>query len=329
MFFSRLKILCCFLLPLSAGLLSASENFNFSLDLDFGLLNGHIYEYVFHDINQNTDHMESMLDWDVKNIPYFELSAQTDLWKYVYVGFDGKIGVPKSSGNMQDYDWLNSVGGGGDIYPAWKSKSPFELTNYSKHNNNLTSYYCVNFSVGGNIPLLGNSVKITPFLSYDYWFIGFDGSKGYGEYKSNNFVREYFNGSVISYKQEYNSFLLGTTVSGTVFNNFYLEGTLMISPMMVYNVSIDNHKVRNVIFIDIINNAFEIKGQLQAKYKFNNLLNFGIKSSIQYIPVSKGYDYMNPPQKDGKYYITNPEPGVQGGTSSFLWTFSLNCGLTL
>lgn len=330
MHFTKLKKLFCIcILPLSAGTLFASENFNLSLDLDFGLLNGHVYEYVFDDSNQNTDHMESKLDWDVKNIPYFELSAQADIWKYVYVEADAKIGIPKSSGNMQDYDWLNSMATSyPDIPDSWADDPATELTNYSKHNNSLLSYYDVNIFLGGNITIPSTSVKITPFLNYNYWFIGFDGSNGYREYKIENFERKYYKQSVISYKQEYNSLLLGTTVSATFNQSFFISGSLMFSPMLNFNTSIDNHKTRNDVFIDLINNTFEVKAKVQAKYIYNDLLNFGLKSSIQYIPVAKGADYMNPPQKDGKYYLGKPAEGVQGGTSSFLWTLSISCGIT-
>lgn len=311
--------------PFSA---SSGIPLSFTFDLDLGLLNGSVSEYVFYEECENTDHMVSRLDWDVQNIPYFELSAKVDGWKYLFIGAEGKIAIPKSSGNMQDYDWLNSIGGEKGMFPSWKNESPFELTNYSKHNNKLLDYYTFNFAVGGNILIPSTTIKITPFLSYDYWFISFDGYDGYKDYKSENHVIKTYSGSVISYKQEYQSFMLGTTVSGTFFNRLYLDGTLMLSPMMVYNVSIDNHKARNDYFIDVINNAFEVKAEIQAKYLFNDLLKFGLKSSIQYIPVSKGFDYVNPTQKNGKFYLGTPEEKTQGGTSSLLWTFSLNCALT-
>ena len=77
---------------------------------NISLLNGSISEYVFTPASHNTDDVLSRLDWDVKNVPIVSASVDLTLFKYAYFNLGAGFGFPStSSGNMQDYDWLNCI----------------------------------------------------------------------------------------------------------------------------------------------------------------------------------------------------------------------------
>lgn len=306
--------------------LTAGENFSLNLDAGFGFLNGSISEYVFDKRCLNKDNMLSRLNWDVSWIPYFEAEANADIYKYFHFSAVGKIGIPKTSGYMQDYDWLNR-----DFHhSSWFSDPPDQLTNYSKHTNQVEEYYGVSFLLGGNIDLPEKNIKIIPFLAYDYWYIQFEAFDGFSNYKIESpdiFEFHTYKGSVISYKQEYNTVLLGAKLLYSPSPLFVLDTSIMISPFLTFNTSLDNHKARGDYFLDTIKNAFEIKGKIKASYYANKNITIGFSSSIQFIPVSRGYDY-NPTVVDGVIYVDldSPLPNILGGTSSILWDFSINIG---
>lgn len=313
-------ILCLFSLFLFSKVWSL-ENFELSLSQSYEIMNGNIYEYVFADEIKNTNHLESLLNWDVNTISVFSFNVQADIFKYCHIDFNSKTACPGFSGKMQDYDWLNS-----DPYnPQWKNDDPCELTNYSCHENSLEKYYDISISLGYNFLFPKTNLIITPFLSYDYWLITMKGNDGYRTYKRENWEKINMTGAVISYTQEYNTFLLGIKARCEFNKTFNLDSSLMISPMMVYNVSADHHIKKSTYYLDLINNAFEIKATLNGNCRLNKYLAFGIKSSIQYIPLATGDDYNAYVNTDGKYVIDDfPVSGVQGGTSSILWTFGIN-----
>ena len=130
---------------------------------NISLLNGSISEYAFDSASHNTDDVLSRLDWDVKNVPIVSASVDLTLFKYAYFNLGAGFGFPSTpSGNMQDYDWLNGT----------------ELTNYSIHDNFLNSYRNIFVKIGYNfyLPL---KITITPFVAYNYEYLGFDSFDGY------------------------------------------------------------------------------------------------------------------------------------------------------
>ena len=146
---------------------------------NISLLNGSISRYVFDPASHNTDDVLSRLDWDVKNVPIVSASVDLTLFKYAFFSTGISLGFPSTpSGNMQDYDWLN--------YDT-------ELTNYSIHDNFLNSYRNIFVKIGYNfyLPL---KITITPFVAYNYEYLGFDGFDGYRKYKKENWQKIEFSG---------------------------------------------------------------------------------------------------------------------------------------
>lgn len=305
---------------------------NFDIRPEFGILHGSVNEYVFEDKCKNTDNMESRLDWDVTAIPYIAGAADITILRYIFIGVNGRYGFPVTSGNMQDYDWLNSVPPYG--YAHWINDDPTELTNYSKHNNFLDSYYGFSAELGGVIPVFLN-FSITPVLAYEYSFIQFTGSSGYSIYKWNNFEEKSFpDVKVISYAQEANIFKIGAKLKFNPIEALHISSDIYFSPGTTSVVSLDKH------FMPEPNNGFPYgkgildkmeKGLLfqitiEVQYYLNKFANFGIKCGYEYLPLVKGSDYMKKLDKAG-----NPDSRTSwgsptsalGGTSHYLWNWSL------
>ena len=278
---------------------------------NISLLNGSISEYVFTPASHNTDDVLSRLDWDVKNVPIVSASVDLTLFKYAYFNLGAGFGFPSTpSGNMQDYDWLN--------YDT-------ELTNYSIHDNFLNSYRNIFVKIGYNfyLPL---KITITPFVAYNYEYLGFDGLDGYWECKILDFYKKVeFSGSVISYFQETNAFLVGIKLISPVLFNLKIDGEFLISPYTSNINALDKHHIRKTHFMDLMPWSYQLQSSLNLSYSIQKHHKIFVQGFLQYIPVSKGNDYFRYTDENGNYTPTTWTivKNVQGGTSRFLWQISL------
>ena len=309
---------------------------SFRITPEIGILNGSVKEFVFDTACQNKNHKESELDWDVKNIIQFGISGDFDILDYVYAGVNFCIAAPGSSGYMQDYDWLNSVGTTVG-YPKWENDDPYELTNYSKHDNRLEKCLSISAGIGGNI-FLPKDFKITPFAAYSYDYIGFSGSDGFSSYKSDNFSEQQFSGKVISYRQESNAILLGIKVQTTCVPKTFMSAEFCFSPALTFTNAMDYH-LRNgdalapfgKAYWDKLENIWQLRAGTRAQFIFNQNHSAGLSAKIQYIPLQKGKNYSKPLAKNevpekGKW-IENAE--ISGGVQRLLWSVSLNYSFSL
>ena len=304
---------------------------SFRITPEFGLLNGTAKEFVFDNACLNKNNKESELDWDVKNIVLFGISGDFDILDYVYAGVSFDVAVPAASGYMQDYDWLNSV------TPRWNNADPYELTNYSRHDNRLEK--CLSFSVGagGNI-YLPMDFKVTPFAAYSYDYIGFSGADGYSSYKSDDFKENYFSGKVIAYRQESNAVLLGVKVQTSCLPKTFMSAEVSFSPALTFTNAMDYHLKNGdslspygYAYWDKLVNIWQIRAGTRAQFMFNQNHSAGLSATIQYIPLQKGKNYSKPlgknevPEK-GKW---NENPGIFGGVQRLLWSVRLSYSFSL
>ena len=276
---------------------------------NISLLNGSISEYVFDPASHNTDDVLSRLDWDVKNVPIVSASVDLTLFKYAYFNLGAGFGFPSTpSGNMQDYDWLNGT----------------ELTNYSIHDNFLNSYRNIFVKIGYNfyLPL---KITITPFVAYNYEYLGFDGFDGYRKYKKENWQKIEFSGNVISYFQETNAFLVGIKLISPVLFNLKIDGEFLISPYTSNINALDKHHLRQLHFMDLMPWSYQLQSSLNLSYSIHKHHKVFVQGFLQYIPVSKGNDYFRETDENGNYTPTywTLDKSCQGGTSRFLWQISL------
>ena len=277
---------------------------------NISLLNGSISRYVFDPASHNTDDVLSRLDWDVKNVPIVSASVDLTLFKYAYFNLGAGFGFPSTpSGNIQDYDWLN--------YDT-------ELTNYSIHDNFLNSYRNIFVKIGYNfyLPL---KITITPFVAYNYEYLGFDGFDGYRKYKKENWQKIEFSGNVISYFQETNAFLVGIKLISPVLFNLKIDGEFLISPYTSNINALDKHHIRKTHFMDLMPWSYQLQSSLNLSYSIQKHHKIFVQGFLQYIPVSKGNDYFRYTDENGNYTPTywTIDKSCQGGTSRFLWQISL------
>ena len=314
-----------FLLP---PLFSLDNNIlSIKLTGEVNLTNGVINEYVFQEECKNTDHKVSQLDWDVKNIPVFQGKAELNLLKFLHTEICGSVAVPKASGNMQDYDWMNSVPPPG--YYNWIYDDPTELTNYSKHDNELIKYMTFSAALGANISLPAK-ITLTPMAEYYYEFISFDGKNGYQSYKSDNWEEFEFEGKVISYKQEMNDFLLGLAVKVETLPMMFFYADFFISPQSLSLTAIDYHYYGKA-FLDQFKNIWQLQAKTAAQYVFNKYHRAGLSTSIQYIPTSYGTNKDRPINEDGTFLPNSSwrTTDITSGTGRFLWNIGLNYSFSL
>lgn len=290
----------------------ASENFHFSLTPEIGLLNGNIYEYVFEDACTNTNNLVSKLDWEVQNIPFVEISTNFDFFKYINFSFGGKIGLPKKSGFIKDYDWLN--------YCYWQDDDPTELTHFSISTNKLNTFYSLNASLGINFSINKNN-KITIFTAYDYFYIGFDAYDGYYSYKNYDWEKITLSGKVISYFQEYNTFLVGIKTNHKI-SKWNFDFLVSFSPNLCTNNALDFHYLTSTLYWDNIKNVFQLNTKFSSSFEIEKHSKIGISFSCKYVPTSKGKNYYTQISSEGKITGTNwSTQNAFGGSSNFLYSF--------
>lgn len=326
-------------LTFSSSLFALDNDYlSFRITPRFEILNGSINEFVFNEACKNTDNKESQLDWDIKNIPFFSLRGEVDIIKYIHFDLDGRIAVPKISGHMQDYDWLNSFAGKNGIPYSWHDDDPTALTNYSIHDNYLLKYLTFSVSGGANIKIPAN-ITITPKIAYYYEFISMDGKDGYKTYKSNNWVPEDFSGKVISYIQEINAFLLGFSVTVETLPQAYFYADLFISPFTTLLNALDYHYLNTSIggitygtlFWDNCSKIFQLQSHIETQYKFNKYHSAGLSASLFYIPMSKGDTRTKDIDTEGNILSstwTAPSKNT-GGTSRLIWSLGINYSFSL
>ena len=289
---------------------------------NISLLNGSISEYVFTPASHNTDDVLSRLDWDVKNVPIVSASVDLTLFKYAYFNLGAGFGFPSTpSGNMQDYDWLYCYEFG------LPEQYGTELTNYSIHDNFLNSYRNIFVKIGYNfyLPL---KITITPFVAYNYEYLGFDSFDGYEECKLDYYnyrEKEELSGIVISYFQETNAFLVGVKLISPVLFNLKIDGEFLISPYTSNINTLDKHHLRQTHFIDLMPWSYQLQSSLNLSYSIQKHHKVFVQGFLQYIPVSKGNDYIRETDENGNYTSTDwtTDKGFQAGTSRFLWQISL------
>ena len=309
-----------FVLSITSFTFAQNKIISVDAKANISLLNGSISRYVFDPASHNTDDVLSRLDWDVKNVPIVSASVDLTLFKYAYFNLGAGFGFPSTpSGNMQDYDWLNCSDFG------FPEQYGTELTCYSIQDNFLNSYRNIFVKIGYNfyLPL---KITITPFVAYNYEYLGFDSFDGYWEDKfDDTWVKGEFSGNVISYFQETNAFLVGIKLISPVLFNLKIDGEFLISPYTSNINALDKHHIRKRHFMDLMPWSYQLQSSLNLSYSIQKHHKIFVQGFLQYIPVSKGNDYFRDTDENGNYTPTywTIDKSAQGGTSRFLWQISL------
>ena len=310
----KIKKIASFIIPLffCASLFCEVSLTGFSITPEIGFLNGKIVENVWYvsssfennAITLSPTHKMSRLDWKINNTNYF--GAETNLiFNEVYkVDFSFKNVPPSDCGTMEDYDWI-------------KPEKPDYLTNYSRHINHLNSFTQIDFLLGRIFLVDKNhNISLCPLFGFETQVLSFSGNAGWKTYDSDNWKKIYFgNKTVISYSQAYGAPVFAFAADFNYLKHF--ESFLKCSAAWAKRLNcIDIHKERNKLFNDRIENVWKFSLEFCEAFKFLEHHKIGIKGHVSYIPDSYGFTYPSETSKD-------PDLSSIGGTSRFLWSYSL------
>lgn len=314
-----------------------TKSFSVEITPSFGVMFGRASEYVYLDYDyyegkKNYNPKLSQLDYDF-TFPYFSLAVDSILFKYLYLGGSFSIGVPLECGIMQDYDWLN----GYSPNHQWAN----ELTNYSKHENYLDSYFDCKLNIGPNINML-NKVSLIPLVGFGLDSIQFSASNGkckYGVVKDGAYTpisleNEEFelSGKDIIYSQ-YSSavnggsliqFNLGLKYSLDFIPRIKILGSFLFYPFYTIS-SYDYHIRTNTEYISVVEHSFKFSTDLQVSFKINSFLFAGVFGQFDIVPQLRGVSYSKYASYNGAYSFAN---NCQSGIERISGKVSLVFGLS-
>ena len=182
-------------------------NFKFSLEPLYSFCNGSLYEYVLAwDENSSSYVKMSELDWPLESLSLIGTRATFD-WNYVRLSGQFLGGIPKNSGTMEDYDWLDYTQSGTKIYYTNSQM----LTNKSLSQNYLNSAFLADLKVEGKFNPWKN-LMVNPYLSLDYSYFSFSASDAYGWYGDTEHTADL--GYNVSYDDTNASYMPKGTLNG-------------------------------------------------------------------------------------------------------------------
>lgn len=258
----RLLTVVVFLAALSAAV---AQNWSVEIKPIFGARIGTVGEYVF----QSDGKKMSQLNWDLKPLLYFGGEAAVS-WRFLSLSLYGKNALPMRSGDMEDSDWLDSLG---------------RKNVYSISNNFILDD---SFSVGGTFMYthdFATLFALRALASLDFSRTSFkasdgrqwDGRDGIGNpvyaYNDPRATIGYLPGDVISYRQDVFSVWLG--IGGDfkfIDDRLKLSFSLAAAPYL-YVQALDHHIERSTYFLDVIESVF-------SAYKIGAAVSFDITKSF-------------------------------------------------
>ena len=288
----------------------------FTFEPSFGFMNGTIVENVWYVNEQKTQttttytptQKQSRLDWQLQNAPYFGMNVDMTFPKKVFFNFDFNTVFSGEFGIMEDYDWLNPI--------KWPKDPSDELTNYSIHTNRINQVTQIKVLLGYGFEFDTDFPwKLLPGFGFMVQSCSFEGFGGYKTYKQDNWVKYNFADiTVISYKQ--NS--VAPIVDLKAYIDFdYFDTSINLFTAYIKKLDcVDRHELRSQFFNDRIADVWIFGGTIKAMYKLDSTNKIGLKASVQFSPDAYGFTYSSKTS-------TKPSSGSLGGSSKFLWTYSI------
>lgn len=313
-----------------------TKSFSVEITPSFGVMFGRASEYVYLDYEEYAGIKDynpklSQLDYDF-TFPYFSLAVDSILFKFLYLGGSFSIGIPLECGIMQDYDWLNVE----NPSHQWAN----ELTNYSKHENYLDSYFDCKLNIGPNINIL-NKVSLIPLVGFGLDSIQFSayngsfkyGNKTIGGYTPIHIDSQEFNytGKDIIYSQ-YSSDGKGTS---SIHFNIGLKYLIKFIPRVLINgsclfypfysvSSYDYHIRTGREYISVVAKSFKFSTDLKISFIFNKFLSAGIFGQFEIIPQYKGVTYSRLHNSGNYIYSNNCQSGIDRISGKVSLVFGLS-----
>jgi outer membrane protease len=267
--------------------------YRISLAAGAGVLLGQAEEIVYNtwDFGTDTDIYGSQLLWDLKPLVYLgsslSLSRANPLAGLgAAADLSVKFGLPILSGTMEDRDWQNS-------------DDPGMLTDFSSHDAYILGgkqvAILLDFSGGITIPIK-SVVALKALFSFSYMHFSWNGQDGYGEYMKTPYPqeewrKETFHGTVITYDQNWLILSPGLGVSWPVHRVLDLDFRFFISPL-IYAGALDTHYYPTgdkTEFKDTMLWGLYLEPGLDLSFSPNQYLSLIAHGSWRFIRGTRGY----------------------------------------
>ncbi|MBQ0051799.1 MAG: omptin family outer membrane protease [Treponema sp.] len=315
-----------------------SHDFHLSVEPLVGLKNGQVDEYVFLKKCDYSDDKLSELNWDVKNEFYLGGKIETG-YKKLFADFKFTAAIPKSSGQMDDSDWLNVEKSGTEAYQY--------KTNYSISDNFLKYDFLFGVDLGYDFDIFKNEIlkiRLRPLIAFNYekfYFNARNGSAWYGSYSGNHYLpyesattpTYSFSGkSVIDYIRQSYTPWFGMNSYFTFKDKIDVGLGFRISPY-TYVESIDIHYLNNgedgSAYLDATPGYFKtIKCSAEASYRINSRNSINFSANWVCMNILRGDDYEQTYKSYKKTKKFDPaktkNSTVDGGAAEHYFDFSLS-----
>lgn len=257
-------------LPVQAGFRAApmarssrAAGMPFAAELSLGLANGEAKEHVYdYDGPGGARCQLSRLDWDIKNVvmgggslSVRPFSGQNPFLERFTVNGGMWIALTEGSGEMDDYDWLDT--GSAD----W--------THYSLSDVDVTEGYRLDLNLAFDV-WANPSFAVRAMAGYkqDGW--SWEDSGDYQLYPEYGYIPKYLDGeNMINYEQEFRMPYLGATVDWT-WEALTVSGYLTWSPI-VEATDWDEHVARDLHYKDTFKDGDMLGLGIEARYDLTQM----------------------------------------------------------
>lgn len=300
-----------FLLPVT----SEAKPWSFTISPQIGFIYGQAVEIVYKSPNSNLNLSELL--WDLKPLVYTGFSADffprdpAERHSF-FTGLDFKCGLPLKAGAMEDRDWMNN-------------KFDY-FTHYSRHDAYSRHAVLIDLSTGYSWRLT-SFLYLKAYADFSYMRFSWSAKDGYIQYPTydssteypkwtDNLPKNYIDGELIRYAQNWFIFSPGLTITAKLNRLFAFEGSFNISPFVLC-ADRDDHFERGRYFKDYLSGGRFVKSS--GVLIFSPLKNFDVILDFSYshITGTRGYVDTYSTGAYGDLYLGRDEGIAGAGYSSF------------
>jgi outer membrane protease len=268
----------------------AKTPYRISLSATVGMLTGQAEEIVYK-YAERDDKMSQLL-WDLKPMVYagsaLSFSRSDPLaGPGVTLDLSVKFGLPLPSGALEDRDWYDTNLWWSDPgNPKYGLDDP-DLKCFSTHTIWLEGGTLL-FDVSGGITIpIQSAVTLKALFALSYMQFSWAGKDGYGKYMINDWKREDFNGTVITYQQAWLIFAPGIGIFWPFHRALSLDFRFFISPL-IYAGAEDTHIKRNIRFNDYMEGGLFLEPGLDIAFSPNRFFSLLLHGSWRHIVGTRG-----------------------------------------
>ena len=300
---------CISVAPVFAEGLQAADiqpSYAFSFSPQFGFVWGHAEEIVYATGNTVSPVLSELL-WNMKPVFYYgflmDLSRiePRDRWGF-FTELSLKFGIPAFSGRHENRDWM--------------SVENSDVTHFSRHSNFTRELFLADLLAGCSFPLR-RAMLLKAYVNVSFMRFSFTGNDGTGTYAyesggsgsgkydsidDNSAYHAVFDGTVISYTQEWFIAAPGVSFGWYFYKNCFGEISFLISPLVLC-ADMDEHKERNIQYRDYIRGGIMLEPGIRLSVDAGKWLDISWELAWRYIALSRGITYWRSPIGAGTYVL--------------------------